>query len=76
MDYCDIRIGEHGHVSDDFVDDVGFGSVIWVFDVSEVLGGAEEFKGESVEELSLAEDSVCRLDPEPSARVKIRRQLS
>lgn len=60
----------------DFMDNIRFRSVIWIFDVSEVLRGAEEFKGKSVEELSLAQNSMCGFDSESSARVKIRREFS
>lgn len=58
---------------DDFMDDVGLRCVIRILDISEVLRGAEEFEGKGIEELSLAQDSMCRFDPESSARVKIRR---
>lgn len=55
------------------MDDIWLRSVVWIFDVSEVLRGAEEFKGKGVEKLSLTQDSMGRFDPESSARVKIRR---
>lgn len=51
----------------DFVDEVGFRTVVWVLDVSEVLGGAKVLKGKRVQEFPLTENTVGRLYAEPSA---------
>ena len=47
------------------MDDVWFGCVVRIFDVSEILSRAKDLEGEGIEEFSLAEDTMGRFDGEP-----------
>ena len=55
------------------MDNVGFRSVVWVFDVSEILGRAECFERKGIQKLSLAEDSMGRLDGESGLVLEVVR---
>ena len=57
------------------MDDIGLGCVVRIFDVSEVLSGAEDFEGEGVEKLSLAEDSVGRFDGKSGFFIEVLREF-
>ncbi len=48
---------------DDLVDDVGLRTVVGTLWVSDVLGRAEVFKGERIEELPLVHESCDWFDP-------------
>ena len=55
--------------------DIWFRRVVWVLDVSEVLGRAEDLEGKGVEKLPLREDAVSWLYPKPSFGLQVGRQL-
>ena len=57
------------------MNDIGLGCVVRIFDVSEVLSGAEDFEGKGVEKLSLAEDSMGRFDGKSCFFIEILREF-
>lgn len=46
QNYCDLRVSQHGHMSDNFVDDIGLIANVGVLRVSDILGRAKVFEGQ------------------------------
>ena len=60
---------------DDLVDDVGLRTVVGALRVSDVLGRAEVFGGERIQELPLVHESCDRFDPKAALLGEVLRQL-
>ncbi len=60
-----IFVGEHGHVADDFVNDVGLGGVVGAAGVADVLGAEHEFLVEQTEENARVDEAFHRAHAEP-----------
>lgn len=62
-------------MADDFMHDVRFRSVVWSACVANVLSAAKNSEGKAIQKLSLAEDTVGRLDCEPSLVFEVGAQF-
>lgn len=62
-------------MSDDFMDDVGLEAVVGVPRASDILGGAEVFEGQRIQELPLAHESMHWLDPKSAPLRKVLREF-
>lgn len=51
-------IRKHWYMAYKFMDDIRLWSIIWIFDISQVLCATEYLKSKSIEELALAEYSM------------------
>lgn len=57
-------------MTNQFVNDVWFRSVLWVAVVSDVLGRMENLEGKTIQELSLSQETTDRLKSPSSLRLK------
>jgi hypothetical protein len=62
-------------MADDFMHDVGFGSVVWSPRMANVLSAAKNSEGEAVQKLPLAENTMSRLDCEPGFVLEVGAQF-
>jgi hypothetical protein len=62
-------------MADDFMHDVGFRSVVWISGMANILSAAKNSEGETVQKLSLTENTVSRLNCEPGLVLEIGAQF-
>ena len=56
-----------------FMHNIRLGCIVWIFDISQILGRTEYFKSKSIQKLPLTQDAMSRFDCETSLRFQVFR---